>query len=83
MCQNENDCLNGIIQDSIEELKTETSSLNYELGVASDLIDINTDGIDFNTNGIKNVNLTLQSKIDDMNMTLLDEMLSLENLFSY
>ena len=56
MCQEENDCLNGLIREDLDHLRV-------EIGVVQDLTDLNTANISMVKNIINDVNYTLVNEL--------------------
>ena len=56
MCQDENDCLNGIIREDLDHLR-------IEIGVVQDLTDYNTVNISMIKNTINDINSTLVNEL--------------------
>ena len=56
MCQQENDCLNGLIREDLDHLRV-------EIGVLQDLTDLNTANISMIKNTINDINSTLVNEL--------------------
>ena len=56
MCQEENDCLNGLIREELDHLRV-------EIGVLQDLTDLNTANISMIKNTINDINSTLVNEL--------------------